>query len=208
MCQGTVPDNNTRYVAFLNKLTWVLKDSLLEDQSVNYNIFLHTVNSFAGYDSQKDGNHRESQLNYRIMVNRNLETIVNIVSQSPYADEKIKHFVAFIIFLKFHPKSVPLYALWLVDKYKIHSENFLSEDSDCEYAVRDGRVDDKGSYLPDDEKLFDTLYKHGTNIPSNIENLSDGQKHKGAFIEIFNMFRTVFACSGLAAFLQGIFHPK
>lgn len=233
MCNGTYSGNNTRYVAFLNKLTSILKNSLLGEQSIKYNISLHTVNSLAGDYIQEGGNFQcDCQMNYRIMINRNLEALVNNVSQTPNVDEKINYFVAFTILLKFHPKSC-----WLVDKYKIRSGKFQYEDSDAgislpsssstderntgysvadienkltqnEDVVLDGCINDKGSYLRDGEKLFDILYKYGVEIARNMQKLKTAQLYKEALIEIFRMFCKTFGVVAVSSVIDKVFKPR
>lgn len=183
MCDSSCSEYNTKYVAVLNNLTRVLKEALLGSDSTNYNVLLIAC------DSQEGRNQGECQLNYQIMINGNLETLVNEVSQVPYADQKINYFVAFMILLQLHSKSVPSYGLWLIDEYEIDPKNFLSKNSDCGNVIRDVNNNDK-KFL------------------RKIERLRGRQLYKAAFIEIFKKLEIIFACLEFVYFLQAIFYPK
>lgn len=103
-----------------------------------FNVYLNTINSGVG-DCIQLGNTKifkcTCTTNYQIMINKNLKTLVNYISDKPTAGEKINDFFASLILLKYYQNSFPFYVSWLFLKYKFPSVFFQSENTESENSI-------------------------------------------------------------------------
>lgn len=183
-CRKSCYRKNTNYVQFLNNSIYEIKIKLFEEEAFKYIVFLralHNAGDCVQQDDRPDVFKCECYLNYKIHINSDLNSLLNIFMNGNLSQNEID-FAAILYLLKFHAKSAPVFVSWLLYKYGVLPKKDQSEDAgssstsllDVEYGSSNAadivsqyageenvnivhQVKNDEGLLPYDEKLFELI---------------------------------------------------
>lgn len=175
-CLSNCITNNQQYVQFMNQHISFMIENLFTEPIRYYRVNLNAIDSQTGKcvrNDHKEVYECECTTNYQIKISRSLFTFIEqlinnrVTARSlPEIDEylKGKRLAAFMILLKFHPVTAPLFLGYIFRQFRLCLENYasvnLSENAppDLSGNVR-GLIDDNGEFIEYDEKLFKRIMK-------------------------------------------------
>lgn len=140
--------------------------SFLGSDPLRCEIKLNPINSNVGKCIKRNRQVFECQCNpnYQIMVSELLKrnTEYNVQHTTNYVGTlKIQDYSVFLLLLKFHPLSAVLYLAYLIYVYDLRLQpvsvdipDYLVQDTNIETHFEGGLIEDRGSFLENDEEIF------------------------------------------------------
>lgn len=158
---------------FLNENIHKIKNTLFTDAHlhvVRLNPIASNVGSCVEYEKEKTFK-CECNANYQIKVTRSFYTsFLKIVDNTETSyNENIgekEHFSAFVILLKFHPRSAIFYLAYLFEKYNVSSKTCLFAPDMVAVNFRgriapensNGQMEDRGIFADCNHNIFNKVY--------------------------------------------------